>query len=83
MLWINFSDTYINLAFKTLAIVLFQQRMHANWMLPVFVTDDDMIVFVNNLAKFLQNTDAKQIENSIIGSCWSDAKAIRDPKHKK
>lgn len=82
LLWIDFNDTYTNLSFKTLAIVLFHQRLHAQWNVPVLITDDDMIVFVNNLQQLVQSLKTNKAEGHIIGHCWTKAKPVRNPAHK-
>lgn len=81
LLWADFSDTYINLSFKTLSIIMFHHSLNATWDVPIFVTDDDVMVFVTHLAQLVRKLNGT--DGHIVGHCWNGAKPIRDPKHKK
>ena len=76
----DFVDSYMNLTYKTI--------MGFKWAVTycpnvqyVLKTDDDMYVNIPNMIKLLQQSDG-ELDNVIVGNCFSDANPNRDNSSK-
>lgn len=77
LLFVDFDDTYLNLSFKSLAILRWAER-YCHQADFFFQGDTDAIVFPEYIDSFVANRTDNH--SAIYGSCWQLGRVFRDGK---